>query len=61
MLEELQLGVAPKGFVFEIIVVIYYFSLVGYKTSIKNQILYLETIPRYPNGLALKGLFKSMH
>lgn len=61
MLEELQLGVPPKGFVFEIIVVMYCFSLVHYKTSIKIQILYLETMLWYPNGLALKGLLKWMH
>lgn len=42
MLEELQLGAPPKGFVFEIKVVMYYFFPVGYKTSIKIQILYLE-------------------
>lgn len=44
-----------KGFVFEITVVMYYFSLVDHKTAIKIQILYLETILWYPNGLALEG------
>lgn len=61
MLEELQLGVSPKGHVFTIIAVMYYFSPVGYKTSIKIHTTYLETIPCYPNGLALKGLLKWLH
>lgn len=33
----------------------YYFSLADHKTAIKIQILYLETILWYPNGLALEG------